>query len=85
MKPKILVTAASGKTGSATAMQLLEKGYPVRALVRSADSRSERLRQHGAEIVTGDLSDIVEVRRHWQASNGPISVRLGHWGRLPAV
>lgn len=30
MKPKILVTAAAGKTGTATTMQLLEKGYPVR-------------------------------------------------------
>ncbi len=62
-KPKILVTAASGKTGSATALQLLEKGYPVRAFVRGFDSRSEWLRQRGAEIFAGNLDDIVDVRR----------------------
>ncbi len=61
--PKILVTAAAGKTGFATSMQLLEKGFPVRAFVRHADSRSEILQRHGAEIVTGTLDDIADVRR----------------------
>lgn len=28
MKPKILVTAAAGKTGTATTLQLLEKDIP---------------------------------------------------------
>lgn len=63
MKPKILVTAAAGKTGAATALQLLEKGYPVRALVRRSDNRSEKLRRLGAEICVGDLEDIVDVRQ----------------------
>lgn len=31
-RPKILVTGATGKTGSAVVAQLLEKGYPVRAI-----------------------------------------------------
>ncbi len=61
--PKILITGATGKTGSAAAQQLLEKGYPVRAFVRRADNRSEKLRQQGAEIVVGNLDDIVDVRR----------------------
>jgi uncharacterized protein YbjT (DUF2867 family) len=54
MQP-ILVTAAAGKIGGAVATELLAKGVPVRALVRSADARSERLRAAGAEIVVGDL------------------------------
>ncbi len=62
IKPKILVTAASGKTGSATALQLLEKGYQVRAMVRTSDHRSEKLRRLGAEIYVGDLDDMVDVR-----------------------
>lgn len=62
-KPKILVTAASGKTGSATVVQLLGKGYPVRAMVRAHDNRSEKLRRQGAEIVVGNLDDIVDVRQ----------------------
>jgi NAD(P)H dehydrogenase (quinone) len=61
--PKILVTAAAGKTGSATAVQLLGQGYPVRAMVRAHDHRSETLRRAGAEIVVGNLDDIVDVRQ----------------------
>ncbi len=40
-KPKILATSAAGKTGSAAVLQLLEKGFPVRAFVRRQDQRSE--------------------------------------------
>lgn len=67
LKPKILVTTASGKTGFATAAQLLEKGYPVRAMVRVADTRSEKLRQLGAEIFVGNMTDLLDMR---QALNG---------------
>jgi len=41
--PRILVTGATGKTGRAGVAQLLEKGYPVRAIVRSREARSKRL------------------------------------------
>jgi uncharacterized protein YbjT (DUF2867 family) len=60
--PTILVTAAAGKTGSATALQLLRKGLRVRALVRRLDHRSEQLKAAGAEIVVGSLEDIVDLR-----------------------
>ena len=40
LKPKILVTSAAGRTGSAAVLQLLEKGFPVRAFVRRRDARS---------------------------------------------
>ena len=55
--PKILVTGATGKTGGAVVQQLLALGYPVRALVRSDDARSQRLRGLGAETVVADLLD----------------------------
>jgi len=63
MKPTILVLGASGKTGNATAIQLLEKGYPVRAFVRINDSRAKRLKENGAEIFCGDLSNINDLTR----------------------
>ncbi len=44
IKPKILVTSATGKTGSAAVRQLLEKEYPVRAFVHRQDHRSEALK-----------------------------------------
>ncbi len=54
-KPQILVTGATGKTGIPTTLGLLEKGFPVRALVRTADHRAGKLRERGAEIVVGSL------------------------------
>jgi uncharacterized protein YbjT (DUF2867 family) len=53
----ILVTGATGKTGGAVAQQLLAKGRPVRALVRSHDARSAALARLGAEIVVADMFD----------------------------
>jgi NAD(P)H dehydrogenase (quinone) len=61
-KPKILVTAAAGKTGAATAMQLLQRRYPVRALVHRMDNRSECLKNAGAEVMVGSLEDMVDLR-----------------------
>jgi len=62
-KPKILVTSAAGRTGAATVLQLLEKGFPVRAFVRRRDARSEALKNAGAEIFVGDLFDFRDLRR----------------------
>jgi NAD(P)-dependent dehydrogenase (short-subunit alcohol dehydrogenase family) len=63
VKPKILVTAASGKTGSAVVQQLLEKHFPVRALVHRQDHRSEALRRAGAEIFSGNMMDMRDLRK----------------------
>jgi uncharacterized protein YbjT (DUF2867 family) len=57
------VTGALGRTGSVAALELLERGFPVRALVRRLDGRAERLRQAGAEIVVGDLFDFRDLQR----------------------
>ena len=56
--PRILVTAATGKTGAAVVAELLKAGQPVRALVRRQDARSEGLRAAGAEIATADMFDV---------------------------
>ena len=57
-KPLILITGATGNTGTPVAEQLLEQGYPVRALVHRLDERSERLSELGAEVVVGDFLDL---------------------------
>ena len=56
-KPTILVTGATGKTGGAVATQLLAQGFPVRAVVRTLDVRSETLRRAGADVAVADLFD----------------------------
>lgn len=60
-RPKILVTGATGKTGTPTALKLLQLGFPVRALVHRSDVRSERLRSAGAEIVVGSLENLRDL------------------------
>ncbi|HLZ66495.1 MAG TPA: NAD(P)H-binding protein [Aliidongia sp.] len=62
----ILVTGAAGAVGSIgrnlTGM-LLAKGHKVRALVRREDERADALRQLGAEVVQGDLTDLASMHR----------------------
>jgi uncharacterized protein YbjT (DUF2867 family) len=60
-KPRILVTGATGKTGSVVVTELLKTGYPVRAMVRREDGRSVRLRAQGAEIAVADMNDVERV------------------------
>ena len=61
-KPLILVTGATGKTGTAVTEQLVAQGFPVRALVHRQDERSRRLHALGAQIVAGDIRDIGVLR-----------------------
>lgn len=62
-KPRILVTAAAGKTGSAVTRQLLERGYPVNALVRRQDRRAEALAKAGAKVFVGNLIEPDDLRQ----------------------
>lgn len=63
----ILVTGATGKTGIPVIRQLLEKGYPVRAMVHRLDERAQPLSDIGAEVVQGDFLDLPSLR---SAMNG---------------
>ena len=60
-KPRIIVTGATGKTGSVVVTELLKAGYPVRALVHREDGRAAGLRALGAEIAVADMSDVERV------------------------
>jgi uncharacterized protein YbjT (DUF2867 family) len=61
IKPRIIVTGPTGKTGSVVVTELLKAGYPVRALVHREDGRSVRLKAQGAEIAVADMSDAERV------------------------
>ncbi|MGB8606319.1 NAD(P)H-binding protein, partial [Bradyrhizobium sp.] len=62
----ILVTGAAGAVGSigrSVTEMLLAKGHKVRALVRREDERAGTLRQLGAEVMQGDLTDLIAMHR----------------------
>jgi NAD(P)H dehydrogenase (quinone) len=61
IKPRIIVTGATGKTGSVVVSELWKAGYPVRAMVHREDGRSARLKAQGAEIAVADMSDVERV------------------------
>ena len=62
----ILVTGAAGQLGAVgrtVTGLLLDRGLPVRALVRREDNRAATLRAAGAEVVIGDLLEPADVYR----------------------
>jgi NAD(P)H dehydrogenase (quinone) len=61
IKPRILVTGATGKTGRVVVAELLNAGYSVRAMVHREDGRSAGLREQGAEIAVAEMSDVERI------------------------
>lgn len=62
----ILVTGAAGQLGAVgrtVTSLLLERGLPVRTMVRRDDERAAALRAAGAEVVVGDLLEPADVYR----------------------
>jgi dihydroflavonol-4-reductase len=61
MKPRVLVTGATGLVGGAIVRCLLERRRAVRALVRNPD-RARALFGSRVEVVPGDLRDLESLR-----------------------
>ena len=62
----ILVTGAAGQLGAVgrtVTGLLLDRGLPVRAMVRREDDRAAGLRASGADVVVGDLLEPADVYR----------------------
>jgi uncharacterized protein YbjT (DUF2867 family) len=62
----ILVTGAAGQLGAVgrtVTGLLLDRGLPVRAMVRREDDRAAALRAAGADVVVGDLLEPADVYR----------------------
>jgi len=62
----ILVTGAAGQLGAVgrtVTGLLLDRGLPVRAMVRREDDRAAALRTAGAEVVVGNLLEPADVYR----------------------
>lgn len=61
----ILITGATGKTGSATAKSLGEKGETFRALIRN-EEKKEGLESLGGEVVIGSIENTEVVNQSMQ-------------------
>ena len=67
-KKLVLVTGATGQQGGATAQQLLDRGWPVRALTRDPNSpAAQALAGAGAEVIAGEPS---EPQHDWYRAFG---------------
>jgi uncharacterized protein YbjT (DUF2867 family) len=73
----ILVTGATGNQGSAVAHYLLGRGnFTVRALVRDENKpEAQAIKQAGATLITGDLTDRSSLNRALQGVYGVFSVQ----------
>jgi nucleoside-diphosphate-sugar epimerase len=79
--PTAFVTGGSGFIGGALIERLRNEGWDVRALARS-ESAAERVRERGAEPVSGDLDDHDSLRSGAEGSETAFhsAATLGDWG-----
>ena len=79
--PTAFVTGGSGFIGGALIERLRAEGWDVRALARS-DSSAERVRERGAEPVSGNLEDGDSLRAGADACDTAFhaAAELGDWG-----
>ncbi len=56
-KPGILITGATGKTGTPAIKELRQQGIAVRAMVSKKDERAAALTELGAEVVVANFHD----------------------------
>ena len=62
----VLITGATGDTGTPTVKALLTKGVKVRALAHREDSRSQTLADLGAEVIYGDITSLRDIRQAFE-------------------
>lgn len=81
---KLLVTGATGFTGSHLVPALLESGHEVRCLVRPSSNRS-RLPAGAMEIITGDLADTETLARALRGVQALVNLASLGFGHAPGI
>jgi nucleoside-diphosphate-sugar epimerase len=84
MKTRVLVTGATGFTGSYVVPLLLQKGYQVRCLVRE-NSKREVLPLSEVELVYGDLDDQDALARVLRGMDVLVNIASLGFGHAPNI
>ena len=74
---KVFVTGANGFVGSAIVADLIQAGHQVLGLARS-DAASDALKQLGAQVHRGDLTDLESLAAGARASDGVVHTAYNH-------
>jgi nucleoside-diphosphate-sugar epimerase len=79
---RVFVTGGSGFIGGRLIARLRSEGHAVRALARSPTA-AERVREHGAEPVEGELADVAAMRAGADGCELAFhaAAMLGDWGK----
>src|SRR5437764_11516105 len=79
---QVFITGGSGFIGGRLIERLIADGHSVRALARS-QAAAERVREHGAEPVRGELGDGASLRAGAEGCELAFhaAATLGDWGR----
>jgi len=81
---KVLVTGATGYTGSYTVPLLLERGIQVRCLVRKT-SRTDALAKKKLELVYGDLADSESISQALEGVDALVNIASIGFGHAPQI
>jgi len=81
---KILVTGATGFTGSYVVPLLLEKGFSVRCLVRALSDKS-RLPSDVVEWAVGDIADLQSLKRAMEGADILVNLASIGFGHAPNI
>lgn len=81
---KILVTGATGFTGSFTVPHLLREGHQLRCFVRNPD-RAEPLKALGCEIAAGDLGSAAGLERAMAGCDALVNIASLGFGHAEGI
>jgi len=75
--PRILITGATGKTGTPAIKELRQQGIAVRAMASKKDERADALTELGAEVVVANFHDYNQKQENKVVSK--LKQKFGDW------
>jgi len=67
-----IILGATGQIGSAIVKKLIEKGLPVKAVIRNKE-KADELKSYGAEVAIADYFDLDSLKEAVKNSDGGLT------------